>query len=80
VSHAKLCTRCSRALSDPQSQLCRLCFDERARAVYWDREPSCGAKGPTKAECLLPAGHDGQHEGNGFDHIGPVYRRWSRAA
>lgn len=74
-----LCLRCSGPMNVSSGQLCRACFEERAKAVYWDREPACSAKGPTKAECLLPKGHDGDHEGNGFDAYGPLYRCWSAA-
>jgi hypothetical protein len=74
---ARACSRCSmRANYSMSGQLCRACFDERAKAVYWDRDPACNAKGPTKAQCLLPAGHKGEHEGNGFDDYGPIYRCW----
>jgi len=69
------CVRCS--MRSAGGQLCRACYDERAKAVYWDREPACSAKGPMKAECLLPKGHDGDHEGNGFDCWGPIPRQWS---
>lgn len=65
---------------DPMTgQLCRWCFDERAKAVYWDREPACNAIGPTKARCLLPVRHRGVCEGNGFDDYGPIYRCWGAA-
>ena len=76
---AGLCSRCSMRAMDG-SQLCRRCYEERARAVYWDREPACSAKGPTKAQCLLVAGHDSAHEGNGFDDYGPVCRSWPNTA
>ncbi len=36
----------------------------------------CRAKGPTKAECIHLPGHDGVHEGNGYDDYGPLYRSW----
>jgi len=78
----KTCSRCSMALTQateksPHGQLCRSCFDERAKAAYWDREPACNASGPTKAQCLLTEGHSGNHEGNGFDDYGSIYRCWS---
>lgn len=57
-------------------QLCLRCRDERAKAVYWDREPACGAHGPDKARCLLDVDHAGDHEGNGYDDYGPLYRVW----
>lgn len=72
-----LCIYCSMECMSTSGQLCRLCFDARAKAVYWDREPACNANGPTKAQCLLEAGHDGRHEGNGFDNYGEIYRTWS---
>lgn len=76
----KPCSRCSMGRHPSASgQLCRLCFDERAKAVYWHKVPACNAKGPTKAQCLLNEGHEGDHEGNGFDEIGPIYRCWSGA-
>ena len=71
-----LCCVCSRECIAHGGTLCRLCFDERARVVYWDRGAACNAKGPTKARCLLDEGHAGRHEGNGFDDHGPVYRNW----
>lgn len=47
-------------------------YRSRARQVYWDRSfPACRAKGPSKAECLLPTDHDGDHFGNGYDKWGP---------
>lgn len=72
------CIRCSMAVP-PYSgrRLCLKCFDERSKHVYWDKGDGCRVKGPTKAECLLVEGHDGEHEGNGFDDAGPLYRRWS---
>jgi hypothetical protein len=73
------CVRCSMAMKSFDGHLCRLCFDERAKAVYWDREPACNAKGPNRAQCLLEAGHSGEHEGNGFDDYGPMYRQWEAA-
>lgn len=79
MSAPHLCTRCSMTLHPSASgQLCRLCFEKRAKAVYWDREPACNANGPTKAQCLLNDGHGGDHEGNGFDEYGPIYRCWRR--
>jgi hypothetical protein len=60
-----------------RSQLCALCYDERAKHTYWDRGEACRACGPTKAECLLAIGHSGDHEGNGFDDVGPMPRIWS---
>lgn len=73
-----VCHRCSRPIMSMSGSLCRLCFDERAKAVYWDREVACNAKGPTKAQCLHEPGHSGNHEGNGFDDYGPVYRCWTQ--
>ena len=75
-----LCTRCRMPRCSLSGQLYRRCFDERAKAVYWDREPACNAKGPTKAQCLLPVDHGGAHEGNGFDDYGPIYRCWTATA
>jgi len=74
---ARPCVRCSLPFRSLNGQLCRACFDERAKAVYWDRESACNARGANKAQCLLPVGHDGVHEGNGFDEYGPIYRSWS---
>jgi len=65
------------SLPSSSGQLCAACFEERAKAVYWDREPACNAKGSNNAQCLLAVGHDGNHEGNGFDAHGPIYRCWS---
>jgi hypothetical protein len=75
----RYCIRCSMAVTSMSGQLCKRCFDERARAVYWDREPACEASHPPHAQCLLPVGHRGPHEGNGYDDYGPVYRCWSGA-
>ncbi len=69
-----LCPRCS--MKTLTRGLCRLCFDERCKVTYWDKGPACRAKGPTKAECLHLPGHDGIHEGNGYDDYGPLYRSW----
>jgi hypothetical protein len=47
-------------------------YQNRAKAVYWNRSASaCRAKGPSKAECLLEPNHSGPHFGNGFDQWGP---------
>lgn len=74
----RLCSRCSMLADGSGSQLCALCFNERARAVYWDRSTkACRFGGRNHAECLLAEGHSGPHEGNGFDEYGPVYRRWN---
>lgn len=70
------CSRCSRPLGGRMSQLCRQCYDERAKFTYWDKGEACRAKGPTKAECLLPKFHSGAHEGNGYDAYGEVGRSW----
>lgn len=77
MSDVELCSRCSMPRCSMSGQLCRRCFEERAKAVYWDREPACDARGPNKAQCLLDAGHAGIHEGNGFDDYGPMYRSWN---
>lgn len=63
-------------MSSPTGMLCRLCFDERAKLVYWDKANVCRANGPDKAECLLETDHGGKHEGYGYDNYGPVYRSW----
>jgi hypothetical protein len=74
---ARPCTRCSMSRHPSSSgQLCRMCFDERAKHTYWDKGEACRATGPTRAECLLDVGHEGDHEGNGFDDHGPIYRCW----
>jgi hypothetical protein len=75
----RLCSRCSQLAKGGGSQLCRQCYDERCKAVYWRREPACNVKGPDKAQCLLSAGHEGMHEGNGYDDWGPVGRTWTKA-
>ena len=65
------------ALAKSGRPLCLLCYDERAKYVYWEKGCACRAKGPIKAECLLPAGHEGDHEGNGFDSYGPIGQIWA---
>ena len=67
--------------SDPQIDSAitpnRLAYEARCRAVYDRGEPSCGAKGPHRAKCILPPGHGGDlHEGNGFDEWGSKYECW----
>lgn len=47
-------------------------YDERARSVYWRHAPACHARGRRHADCLLEAGHDGPHLGNGYDDWGPL--------
>lgn len=37
----------------------------------------CGARGHERAACVLPVGHNGDHEGNGNDGFGPKYVRWA---
>lgn len=53
-------------------------YESRLRAAYWLGEPHCGAKHPPHAVCVLKPDHDGDHEGNGYDEWGPLYRRWRR--
>lgn len=62
--------------ADRRGQLCARCYDERAKHVYWDKGEACRANGPNHAECLLEAGHDGPHEGNGYDESGPLPKIW----
>ena len=50
---------------------------EYNRRLYGN-QPKCGAAGPDHATCVLEPGHDGpDHEGNGYDRWGPLYRVWS---
>ena len=49
---------------------------ERVRAVLHRKAPSCGAKGYRKARCVRDPGHDGAHEGPGFDEWGSTYECW----
>lgn len=72
IKPAKLCTRCS--MSSDGFQLCQRCYEERAKHVYWDKGKACRAGGANHRECLLEGGHDGPHEGNGFDDYGPLSR------
>ncbi len=61
------------------SNVTRAQYEARLRAVYDRGEKSCGAYGPNKARCVLEPGHEGIHEGNGFDEFGPMYRAWEGA-
>lgn len=57
-------------------------YQERAGQVYWNKKtPACRSKGPGKAECLLPPGHEGPCYGNGYDEWGPKGAiRWGETA
>jgi len=56
----------------------RAAYLARCRAVYDLGEPHCVESGPNNARCVLPPGHAGDdHEGNGFDAWGPLYRQWT---
>lgn len=52
--------------------------DYRYLMATKDDRPTCGAR-HHKAECVLPPGHYGAHEGNGYDDYGPKYARWGAA-
>ena len=56
----------------------RYAYQKRCEAVYWRGVPSCKAKGPHGARCVLEPDHSGNvHEGNGNpDPFGPAYYSW----